>query len=529
MSLLKNNTSGYTWLLAENIDQLPNVTFNPNITELSSEFKCIAENLELRADADNVNLDTSKLVTAQCEQYNKLKANPELELAFGAFDKLASKLSSEIGSVFQILANTIHPEVEQLTREIDERLVQLLKADNKEVVLNIDNTEITPLEFEFVRWDDLIHQFGGEDVIISSFQGLMGSSALNFGTSDFSFTSDTREKLCITFSGDESTIKGLDSLDKTLAEYKEQFSDCPEKYQNLEETLQLLLGRYGEFRLPKPVNLYLSGNPLATVFNTTVDFIKKHIDCIPLIKKMTFNFNNFAQQLLTHNLEALENQLTLCAYLLLICRKSYHDILIIGGKQLNGDLAEAMQESQLTFNDITIFLMFVHRQDTVELTDNDDYSLKDIKDAIEDAHKFIEQRRRNLLTNATATQITYKHRAVSEILVEYLENTDVTRVPMSTPVDQFIHSQRVVLESRLRSLDSGDDNNLNSFLYKFIIDTYYSGTIIATAHELFGKEMTELLQTKASFDGQDVDKVNISVAAKLAANFLMSTIIQIQD
>lgn len=518
---IDQDSTAYLSTFSEEITNLPRVHIRSEVTEVAAEANAIGEAIELRTHTIGVNPTNTTLpavVEDIIKQYQALKVNPEFECVFNSFDKLAAKMGEQIGSVFNILTTVVTPEVESLRSTIDERIETLLRQDNKEIVIDSAKTAPTPIIFKVCDWDNILARMGGEQVIRDNFQDIAHTT----------LTGDVRD-LRIDLNRDDLRIQPLDIADDIadglFVHIAEQVGEQAPDYREL---FDIALGRNAsvgaDFIPANTIRAFMNGSDVYQVVVQASDIITRYADKVESLKKFSLNVNDETLTRYLTNLEIVNRQLVMAAYTLMICREHYRDALVLSYDVLNSDLIDAMHNEELSESDVSTYIQSVYDQQTTSFPVTG-ISIATIKANLENARNLVAEQQQNLLKNAELIRNQYRFRAVREVLAEHIKETDQSRIPSGMTMDDFVTANLRLLESFITHLDSTDDNNLQNFLYRFVIETYYPGSIVASVHQLFGTTLTDTLKVKPEITQTDIASVNLTVAAKLAADFLFKEII----
>lgn len=518
---INQDSTAYLSAFSEEITALPQVHVRSEVTEVAAEANAVGEAIELRTHTIGVNPTNATLeqvVEDIIKQYQALKVNPEFQSVFDSFDRLAAKIGEQIGSVFNILTTVITPEVESLRSTIETRMETLLRQDNKEIIIDSAKTEPTPITFKVCDWDNTLACVGGEQVVRDNFQDIAKTS----------LTGDARD-LRIDLNRDDLRIQPLniadDVADGLFAHIAEQVGEQAPDYREL---FDIALGRNAsvsaDFIPANTIRAFMNGSDVYQVVVQAGDIITRYASRVESLKKFSLNVSDETLTRYLTNLEIVNRQLVMAAYTLMICREHYRDALVLSYDVLNSDLIAAMHTEGLSENDVSIYIQSVYEQRSTSFPVTG-ISIATIKANLENARNLVAEQRKDLLKNAELIRNQYRFRAVREVLAEHIQTTDQSRIPSGMTMDDFVTANLRLLESFITHLDSTDDNNLQNFLYRFVIETYYPGSIVASVHQLFGTTLTDTLKVKPEITQADIASVNLTVAAKLAADFLFKEII----
>lgn len=518
---INQDSTAYTSAFSEEIADLPRVRICSGVTEVVAEANAVGEAIELRTHTIGVNPTNTTLeavVEDIIKQYQALKADPEFESVFNSFDKLAAKIGEQIGSVFNILTTVITPEVESLRSAIDERIETLLRQDNKEIVIDSAKTAPTPITFKICDWDNTLVYMGGSNVVRDNFQDIAHTS----------LTGDVRD-LRIDLNRDDLRVQPLnltdDIADGLFAHIAEQVGEQAPDYREL---FDIAIGRNAsvaaDFIPANTIRAFMNGSDVYQVVAQASGIISRYATKVEPLKKFSLNVNDETLTRYLTNLEIINRQLVMAAYTLMICREHYRDALVLSYDVLNSDLIEAMHTEGLSEDDVSTYIQSVYEQQATSFPVTG-ISIATIKANLENARNLVAEQQQNLLKNAELVRNQYRFRAVREVLAEHIQQTDQSRIPSGMTMVDFVTANLRLLESFITHLDSTDDNNLQNFLYRFVIETYYPGSIVASVHQLFGATLTDTLKVKPEITQADIASVNLTVAASLASDFLFKEII----
>ena len=504
--------------LLNNLDSLPCLHLRSEVTDIAAELNCLTEAIELKSQGDRAGANDAMILEQVAADYNAIKKSPEYSRCFEGLTQLANELATRILGVFNTLSQTIHPEVEELKASIEKRMQELLARDNKTAAVDQSVATIQVPNYQVVVWDQLFNQLGGEDIVRQNFADITGNK-LTGGSADVANLAGAVANI---------TVQPLQIDDETYTYIRDTVSNsCSDSGSDVAicgDVIDYAIGRNGisSMILVNSVGALNSGKPYSEVIHGTEDALTTLPKAIERVKKVPFNLSPEVYDVLQANFKRLENQLIVAAYCLIVCRNALKDVLVIDENTLNGDTAGTFLQKNDAAT-IAKYIAVIHKDLNVPVPSTG-ITASQIENSKQNIEERYNQRQSTIVSHGVLVRTQYRLMAVKDVLTDFLQNVDPARVPEGIAPDDFIRGQLQLLSRKVGELDSTEDNNLEGFLYNFIINTFYPGSVVATVNQLFGSEVTKLLEIKENLETRDIQAININVAARIAADFLMNNV-----
>ena len=94
--------------------------------------------------------------------------------------------------------------------------------------------------------------------------------------------------------------------------------------------------------------------------------------------------------------------------------------------------------------------------------------------------------------------------------------------------EEFLKMHAIDVKKAVQRIDTTSDDNLENVLYHFVINLWHKGTPVESAHRLFGEEVIKQLNVNGDIADKDADLIDVSVAAAIAADFLVNNLLIIK-
>ena len=488
-------------------EALPNVKFKKNIAALSNVFYGINDCVDLRSMFDEITPDN--VVYQVTNRYNQLKACPEHRVYFAQLDQFANNIGVNILNTFNILSNSIKPEVDALV----ERINKLANAhlESREVVQPDMKVRAYDMDFD---WDGLFEEFGGASQILVAFEeyfnmkpaGTMTDVRVIAGGRDF----------------DKETI------DVPTDVIKQAFvkNDLGEKPEFIDDFCEMVRTSWGVRQLTgRVMNALLRRNHIGDTLQAIKETAryKKMIDTV-----LSFNYDviDSVAERIEESAKILLKALYFVMYIAVILRKNAQDDkVIVIGPYVNPDVLPEFEEQGGTRELLSKYVRINY------LASDRPIPARGIRmdDVIADKAR-VEERFEADAAALNLRMATERHtatvRAIEEVLTDYLLNVDEVRRPEGLTADQFEKMHRADVRKACLNLTTTGDNNLENSLYDFVIGLWYANTPVAAAHKLFGEEVVAQLSINPELDSNTATIIDASVAAAIAAQFLVDNVLE---
>ena len=493
-------------LMQENIrfnyDKLPNLRLNPAFAELMCAFRAIEDDITTHVDIGS-GWSTQDVVCATAEQYESLKKCPEHTMYFRAFDTLANNIGTGIINTFNILSSSVKPTVDILLKDIREKAAEELRKN--EVV--DENNEIT-VTYETADWKEVFEQFGGEEEVVRAFKEAFKFTPslspvdikLAAGDRRFRFES-------LPFEISEELTKSLQSMSSERA------------------ALLVTGGRFFINELMNPVLLAFSKGMYRSLFMLVKNILASKAE-LENIDVSRLNVLDHAREAIAERIKTIEEAFLVCAYAALIARDRLlkNQVIVLEHGLLNGDVTADMNAAEISEEDITKFVRIQYLAKNRELPSTG-IRLQDIVDTKVVTNEQFESDSAARTLRLSKANYDATAKAAEEVLTEYLRMTDASLLPANVSGEMFAKMHAAEVRRAVHRIDTSSDENLENVLYSFVIDLWHKGTTVETAHKLFGEAVIKQMSINNGIDEKDADLIDVSVAAAIAAEFLVDNLL----
>lgn len=503
-------------MLEDTLDTLPDVLFNPGVTDIATAVNAIGDAMEVRLPMSNMDekARASEIVRQVIETYDSLKSCPEHVGCFLPLTQLSNNLGTNMINIFNILKSSVRPEVESLKESILGKTTALLEAENLGVLVTPNAEPST--DFFIVNWDQYVNRFGGVQSIIDAFKDLTQYGS-NLSITDIGIALDSA-KFRI-----EALQINPETEDDILRRVKERTADEFQR-ERVDQIYRLITDPYlfNGF-VVETLSRSVSSNVYPPIINACIAAIEDIYPVVNIFKSTPLDVTEDLLGRIQSNIEVLLNVFHLIAYLLLVMRKHYTEALIIDVKMINGDVLPNFESEGGSLKDVSIFLQVYYTSKQIGVPFSG-IKGREVLETKQDAAALYDQ-----LTNAHLMQAsTIKNgviiRAAREIMADHIQSADPSRLPENTSVEDFFRIKKPLIQIMLNRFDSGEDKHLENILYDFVLSLWYDGTMVQTAHELFGSEIVRQLEASSDIDNETLALVDARVAATICANFIMKEI-----
>ena len=139
------------------------------------------------------------------------------------------------------------------------------------------------------------------------------------------------------------------------------------------------------------------------------------------------------------------------------------------------------------------------------------------------AKAMYDEKRQAKLNNAAHYQRKATLDAAENVCLEYLKHIDTKFIPKGLSVNDFVKGNERHVRKLAKNLFSTNDNNLQSSLYEFVLDTKYPGTVLKDVHHRFGALAQKAVSS--AHEGENVSNealnmINNEVATEMSIKFI---------
>ena len=510
------------FLISESFSELPELFFNSGVSEIATAVNAISDAIEIRtAQSATGSKETQEheIVMQVLDAYDRLKTNPEFGAHFHPLSKLANNVGETLVNVFNILKTSVRPEVEALRSSIEGQIRDLLEKEN---LGHLVTRQDAPSEnFTVLDWDKTLNMFGGTSTIGDTVGEFMGGYNISFSMNDLTtiLTGSFLNKP--EFSLNQMT---LDDIVRRACEKAPAGFDP----NSIKRVMQLITDSYAFNTLQADLlRAAQTTNDFGALLNRLLEELAALYPAYVIVRATPMDVTEAVLEDIMKNLDALYRVLITAAFVLLILRKHYANALVLNLTLINGDTAEQFDSDGGKFEDVAKYLFAFHITPNIPIPWTG-IAASDILQKKEIANNEYTRVTQAQLMQATTIQQTYTARALKSVLTDYIQSADPSRLPEGMSIQRFYESKRGLVHSAAGRLNVSEDMHLDGVLYDFVLSLWYEGTMVKTAHELFGTEIVKQMEASSEMDTQTLALVDARVAAAICANFLVKEILVVK-
>lgn len=499
----------------------PHVVFKSSLVDLAQAVNTIGDLLELKLPMESKDIKeaTTKQLIAQqvMHQYDELKTCPQHTAVFASLNKISSAIGDNIASVFQVLQTSVQPEVEALRDQINEKTSELIRQDGTNVALLQDSA--INANFNTVSFANTIDAFGGAAELSRAFHDTTGYEATNNINDLFAGVSILQLRITEVGLGEEA----IEDIVKRVKEKVEsRYSE-----DQIKDLVSLVTVSYN---FQSFVAQHLASIAHANLCNILLDNIATVTSLEPLIETLRSTPLNLPDEILDQihaNIETLNKAIVLMKYSVLIFDSIFKNTLILNASTLHQENMNAFLEAGGTKDDIAKFIFVYYTTKNLVIPDTGIS-----KDEVQSYKSQVDQEFASLNTsyqiNADALRRSTLVRAANDVLTDYLNNTEATRLPEGVSAEQFAKDHKYLVDKCINNLDVREDSHLENCLFTFIIELWHDNTVVHAAHELFGAETLRQLEVNPNLTEDQLRLIDARVAAALAAEFVAKNLCDVR-
>ena len=520
-SISSSSMSSTRFLLSESFNELPDLFFNPAVTEISSAANAIGDAVELRMSSSSTSKENQEkeIVMQVFEAYDKLKENPEFASHFHPLTRLSNSVGETLVNIFNILKTSVRPEVESLRESVEARIQDLLE---KEKLGHLVNQQAEPsADFTVLDWDKVVNVLGGTSNIGEVVGGFMGGYPTTFSMNDLTaiLNGSVLEKPELQLHPDT-----FDDIVRRATEKASNGLDTS----NIRRVMQLITDQYAFNTLKTKL---LRTAQTTTDFGSLLDKLCQELAALypayELVRSTPMDVTEEVLEDIMKSLDVLYRVLMTAAFVLLIMRKHYVGALVLNPTTLNGDSVEEFYSNGGSFSDVAKYLFVFHSTPNIPVPFRGipGAEILSKKEIAETEYTRITQTH---LAQASTIRQTYTARALRMVLNDYIQSADASRLPENMSIRDFFAVKRGLIETATSRLNISEDMHLDGVLYDFVLSLWYEGTMVKTAHDLFGSEIVRQMEASPEMDAATLALVDARVAAAICANFLVKEIFTVK-
>lgn len=523
MAICDVNSKIFAELLSSNINALPNLSIKTNNPEINSALTIIEERViaKVRTILNNQLPDgvddeerTKQICSWVGAVYQQLKDSHEIDTCFSKITDLANNLSTSINQLFNTLSYNVTSDVQELNKQIEEDTQDILEQNG----INTDGTLAEPnMYFKRCNWNKLINEFGGPEVIGQNYSDVTHMAA-TFNVDDAaeagdSYVNDEPDISIDSETADDSINRVAEATGEPKEVVTEMYTALTRNYTKKNMFYELYLGKleHGDY----------AGAALS---------IQSHISrmqhLVDGFRKTPLNVPNKVFDQIHANVDKMQQSINLAVYAYASIRKKYNDVksVLITEDLANEDVLDTAAEEGTPVDEASMYT-YVH---AYYGTDGQPFPktgirLADIQTGSKAAKAMYDEKRQAKLNNAAHYQRKATLDAAENVCLEYLKHIDTKFIPKGLSVNDFVKGNERHVRKLAKNLFSTNDNNLQSSLYEFVLDTKYPGTVLKDVHHRFGALAQKAVSS--AHEGENVSNealnmINNEVAAEMSTNFI---------
>lgn len=491
-------------MLAQTIENLPKIEFNPAVSDLDTVAAIIADGVELRFESSDTTCPLRKdKIVAQCmDTYAKLQNNPNYHQYFNKLDGFAESLADKVNNVFNLLQTTVQPEVISMRDEI----MQLANANNDNANLREDGVSL-----KLVELDKYYAPISGRDNAVREINTLLRVPQE---------TINVPNRVVLNDIGNMIRLDALELDEETKADIIKRVTDEAKIDSSLVlATYDIITNPYAFGKMVHET-IYKAANSNENYISlqNCVSYIIHYAPIVLAFRNTKFNLSDQVHELLIKNIEVAGTAFLAIGYAIAILEDSWKDAILIAPdtivKQVTG-VDEQLIKKYTFVNFIAKKLPFPSTGVSMEEIRNTEVAIRSEYDT--------------LLKHVASKEDTERkyalYKATVSVLTNRLNETHENLLPEGMNLEEFVRVKKPLVERTANMLNTNIDNNLENVLYTFVIDAWYPNSIISAAHSLFSAEIIKHLNISPEVDDSTIAIIDVTVATKLIIRFLTNLLV----
>lgn len=514
--------SNFADSLSEDIQRLPNIQFNENVSSLN-QYAEIIQNAVL-SRCDETKLKNPETRTAELlSKYDELRSSGLFNSVFELLDQTAGYLSSGLNTSFIKLQDDVAPEVndlEQALSTVNESADDHIVEDGGDV--EPEPTDNASANMHILNWQAYTNLLGGKEVLVDYHKNNYKYASENFTDVQYVIGSG---KLTI------EPIEGVNrqQLDREIGRVVNKMcGDNATAAFDMMNVFKVATDPHEFNRNVNALQIVASGSDIGNHIDTLTDFITTTNSVLRAAEKCRFNLSAKACEQIANNLKKVHELMMLEGYALLAARKNYRNALVINRHTINGDVYDEFIDQGGKMVDINRYLNFYHPSSRSKTLPVKGIYLKSVLDAKQDlATHYTEDLKRNT-AKQNRLKLERKMRETNALLNDYLANVPDTRIPEGMSRAEYVRSNQRYVDSVVTQLDRDPDHNTQRLLYDFVFQTQYFGTPLPHLHS----QMSERLVTQLNRNDAPIkvtkqmqNDIMRDVGCETIANFIATKIL----
>jgi len=234
-------------------------------------------------------------------------------------------------------------------------------------------------------------------------------------------------------------------------------------------------------------------------------------------------------QLLEHRKNRIGQIQVFAATMLLLAQSYYADALVISHDILNKHKVEEFYKMGGTLEDITGYLRLNHNQDKDDALYSEchHYNIPPAGISFEQFVRELPETKMTLgkkIEGMMASMESIRHTAMCDTfrntMLKYVRTAaETNNIPSGMTDKQFIERSIYKINKAQQLLSTSPDNNMEDVLHNFILDTWYSNTLVSTIYHRLGARVVRELTRNDSLDDIAINKLHLAVQADIVADY----------
>ena len=512
----KEYTSALAPLLIQG--EIPNLCFRNDLAEFSQAVDCLGDRMELSLPGNLPEAaELSTVVTQILDKYNALRDCPEHTRYFTAIYTVANNLGERIANVFQILKSSVQPEVEDLKEQIVNKSEEIMRENGTNVSL-LHEPELIK-EFTQFDSDAVFNSFGGVQFILDEYKALTGTDAdMSISTITYGL-SIVRPNIVTVQMTDEARVDCLERLKKMY--YNEGTGEAIEE--DITRTFNMVTDNYAGAELISFLHSTTVRNDFAHDLWTAIGYTKSILPILEVVRKTPFNLPEEHINQIHANIDTLMKVFALMQMAIVVLAHMFENAVLIDERTVCEQNYQKYLEEGGTKEDLAKFLFVFYTSKNFPLP-NTGVSAEEIKASKATVETEFSALNTSIELNANFLRRSTIVAAAKDVLTSYIASVSEDRLPEGMSPETFAQEKKYLIQRCLNSIDVDENNHLENCLFSFVIDLWHEGTIVQTAHKLFGQETMRQLNISNDLSEEQLTLVDARVATELAASFIVDNL-----
>lgn len=508
-------------LYIESHEECPNLRFKTGLVDLGSSIRFITDLISLKLPNELDRDGNIPIIISQVfRQYQEFRDTPEYSEYFRSIDTLISNITESVTNVFNILKFSVKPEVDGLKELILKRYEER-SSDARDSIYLFKEETVSAMNFKLLNWDYYLNILGGYDIISSYFKEQTGMEfqvherIINTLQQVVGYSIPTLEF-------DEVTLADIIARWKAaIAEHTTSNTEDLTAPATIEQLIRFVVNRYEFDYLQKSILGAINNNDAEVAIQTLTTNIETYYPLLLILPKVPINVTDEMMAAIVSNIETMKNLMLFCGVALVSLREHFKESYLLTTNQVNGDTQDEFESKGGTSELLSKFVYLNHIAPNIAIPYYG-VSVEAILSQKENTEKLFNEKKLASIAKFNSDKMFGIVAAAREILEEHLANTDETRLPKDMSLEEFTKYHANTVNTYLNLIDTSEGNHLESMLYEFVVNLWYDGTMVQTAHKLFGTLLIKQLEASQELDSAAMSLIDVRVASILASRFVFN-------